>query len=244
MAAARFLVLAASILVGSVMPAAAQSTADLADIQRAVVQLGGDDRVDQALGAIAAQHVIKRQWRFNLLARTEPRWWQKALLPAVPRLVHMLGDDAGLEWIDQNGMTEQVTTPRKEASLALVGLERVAVVPLIAAMDSPRLARKSDEVLRRITGDRGPGEKTAAGWQAWWQANQDRPLPREHGQLPSVLLGLLLLAAAVTGVILLQRKLLAAKPAPTLSARPPVDAPPAPAPAAPPKGDQPAPSGQ
>jgi hypothetical protein len=244
MAAARSLVLAASFLVGSVTPAAAQSTADLADIQRAVVQLSGEDRVDQALGAIAAQHVIKRQWRFNLLARTEPRWWQKALLPAVPRLVHMLGDNAGLEWIDQNGMTEQVTTPRKEATLALVGLERVSIVPLIAAMDRPRLSRRADEVLRRITGDRGPADKTSASWQAWWQANQDRPLPREHGQLPSVFLGLVLLAAAVTGVIFLQRKLLAPRPGPTLSARPPVEAPPAPAAEAPPKTDQAAPSGQ
>ncbi len=137
MAPARSLVLAASILVGSVMPAAAQSTADIADIQRALIQLGGEDRVDQALGAIAAQHVIKRQWRFNLLARTELRWWQQALQRAVPKLVHMLGDDAGLEWIDQNGMTEQVTTPRKEATLALVGLERAAVPSLIAAMENP-----------------------------------------------------------------------------------------------------------
>jgi hypothetical protein len=242
MAPARSFVLAASILVGSVMPAAAQSSADLADIQRAIVQLGGDDRVDQALGAIAAQHVIKRQWRFNLLARTEPRWWQNALAPAVPRLVHMLGDDAGLEWIDQNGMTEQVTTPRKEATLALVGLERVAVVPLIASLEHPTLARKSDEVLRRITSDQGPGQATTAAWQAWWQANQNQPLPREHGKLPAVLLGLLLLAAAVAGVILLQRKLLASRP-PPLSIRAPVGAPPAPAPPAP-APDQAAPSGQ
>jgi hypothetical protein len=242
MAAARSLVLAASILVGSVMPAAAQSTADVADIQRAIVQLGGEDRVDQALGAIAAQHVIKRQWRFSLLARTQPRWWQNALAPAVPRLVHMLGDDAGLEWIDQNGMTEQVTTPRKEATLALVGLERASVIPLIVALENPALARKSDEVLRRITGDRGPPQATAAAWQAWWQANQGEPLPREHGRLLSVLLGLLLLAAAVAGIILLQRKLLAAKP-PPLSIHAPAEAP-APPPAAPPAPDQAAPSGQ
>jgi hypothetical protein len=242
MAPARSLVLAASILVASVMPAAAQSTADLADIQRSLVQLNGDDRVDQALGAIAAQHVIKRQWRFNLLARTEPRWWQKALAPGVPRLVHMLADDAGLEWIDQNGMTEQVTTPRKEATLTLVGLERVAVAPLIAALEQRRLARKADEVLRRISGHRGPAEKTAAAWQTWWQANQDAPLPREHGQLPSLALGVLLLALAVAAVILLQRKLLAQKPRPTLLARPLAEsaAPPPPeTPAAPPP-----PSGQ
>lgn len=239
MAPARSLVLAASILVGSVMPAAAQSTADLADIQRAIVQLNGEDRVDQTLGAIAAQHVIKRQWRFNLLARTKPRWWQEALAPAVPRLVHMLADDAGLEWIDQNGMTEQVTTPRKEATLALIGLERAAVVPLIAALNNPALARKSDEVLRQITAGQGPGQATAAAWQAWWQANQGRPLPREHGKLISLLLGLLLLAAAVAGVIMLQRKLLASRP-PRLSIRAgaPAPAPTSPAP------DQAAPSGQ
>jgi hypothetical protein len=242
MAPARSFVLAASILVGSVMPAAAQSTADIADIQRALIQLGGEDRVDQALGAIAAQHVIKRQWRFNLLARTELRWWQQALQRAVPRLVHMLGDDAGLEWIDQNGMTEQVTTPRKEATLALVGLERAAVPSLIAAMENPRLARKADEVLRRITKDRGPAEKTSAAWLGWWQANQDQPLPREHGQLLSVMLGLLLLTLAVAGIIFLQRKLLASKP-PPLSIRMPVAAPPAPPQGSPPS-DQPAPSGQ
>ena len=218
--AGRTLVLAASILVGSVTPAAAASSADVAGIQRALVQLAGEDRVDQALGAIAIQHLVKRQWRFNLLARTQLRWWQESLLPGVPRLVQMLEDDAGLEWVDQNGMTEQVTTPRKEATLALVSLERAAVDPLIAGMEDPRLTRKADQVLRRITGDRGPNERTAAGWRAWWQANQGQPLPREHGQLLAALLGLLLVAAAVAGVILLQRKLLATKP-PPLSIRPP-----------------------
>jgi hypothetical protein len=113
---------------------------------------------------------------------------------------------------------------------------------LIVALENPALARKSDEVLRRITGDRGPPQATAAAWQAWWQANQGEPLPREHGQLLSVLLGLLLLAAAVAGIILLQRKLLAAKP-PPLSIHAPAEAP-APPPAAPPVPDQAAPSGQ
>jgi hypothetical protein len=115
-------------------------------------------------------------------------------------------------------------------------------VPLIASLENPTLARKSDEVLRRITSDQGPGQATTAAWQAWWQANQNQPLPREHGKLPAVLLGLLLLAAAVAGVILLQRKLLASRP-PPLSIRAPVGAPPAPAPPAP-APDQPAPSGQ
>jgi hypothetical protein len=180
----------------------------------------------------------------NLLARTELRWWQLALAPGVPRLVQMLGDDAGLEWIDQNGMTEQVTTPRKEAALALLGLERASIPPLIAALEHRPLTRKADEVLRRITGDIGPAEKTQAAWLAWWQAHQDDPLPREHGRLPSLAMGLMLLVLAVAGVILLQRKLLAARPRPTLLARPAAEAPPAPAPPAKPSPDQAAPSGQ
>lgn len=215
------LVLAASIWVAGVAPAAAQSTADQADIERALSQLRSPDRVDQALGAIAAQHVIKRQWRFNLLGRTELRWWQQALQPGVFRLIEMLGDDAGLEWIEQNGMTEQITTPRKEAALTLVGLERAAIGPLVAALARPELARKSDEVLRRITGDRGPGERTQAAWQAWWQAREGAPLPRERGQLPRALLILVLLGGAVYGVFFLQRKLGDRRVRPGLSLRTP-----------------------
>jgi hypothetical protein len=209
MVAARPVLIASILLV--VRPAAAQSTADQGDVQRALVQLLGEDRVEKAAGAIAARHVIQRQWRFNLLARTELRWWQRELLPTVRPLVEMLADDAGLEWVNDSGATEQVTTPRKEATLALVGLERAAVEPLIAALARPELNRKADGVLRTITRG-GPPDSRLESWQGWWRAHQNEPLPRERGQLLFFVLILLLASAAVAGVFFLQRKLLATRP--------------------------------
>jgi hypothetical protein len=175
-----------------------------ADIRRAITSLQGEDRVQRTLGAIAVQHILKARWRFSLLDHTGLHWWQQALRPALPHLIDMLTDDAGLEWVDQNGMTEQVTTPRKEATLALIGMGRASVGPLIAALDRPGLTRKADQVLRRITSGGPPGSDRAS-WQRWWAAAENEPLPGEHGQLVKAALALLALTASVGWVIWRQR---------------------------------------
>jgi hypothetical protein len=198
------MLIASLLLVGSGR-ARAQSARVQADIQRAIADVQTDDRVQRALGAIAAQHVLKGRWRFSLLDRTELRWWQRALEPAIPHLIQMLADDSGLEWVDGQGMTEKVTTPRKEAALVLVGLERASVAPLIAALDRPDLTRKADQVLRQITGSGPPGSDRAS-WERWWQAHRGEPLPGEHGQLWKALLAMALLAAGITLVIWRQRR--------------------------------------
>jgi hypothetical protein len=202
-------VLVASFLLASAgTGAVAQSEPASSDIRRAITSLETDDRVQRALGAIAVQHVLKSRWRFSLLDHTDLRWWQVALQPAIPRLIAMLTDDAGLEWIDQNGMTEQVTTPRKEATLALVGLERASVAPLIAALARPELTRKADQVLRQITGD-GPPSADQKSWQSWWATRDRAALPGEQGQLWKAALAVLVLVAFVALVIWRQRRLTA-----------------------------------
>jgi hypothetical protein len=203
--AARF-VLVASCWLATSAPALAQSGRVQADIERALTDLQDQDRVQRALGAIAAQHVIKGRWRFSLLSHTDLTWWQRALAPAIPHLIAMLGDDSGLEWVDQNGMTEQTTTPRREAVLVLVGLERASVPPLIAALGQRDLTRKVDLVLRQITGGAGPPAADRAAWQSWWQAHQNQPLPREHGQLWKAALALVLLGGGVALIIWRQRR--------------------------------------
>ncbi len=183
------------------------SSADRADIQRGTTSLRSSDRAEKALGAIAIQHVIARQSRFSLLGHTDLRWWQRELQPAVPLMIDMLADDAGLEWIDPNGNTEKVTTPRKEATLALVQLERPAVEPLIAALDRPELAPRALRVLLQITGDRGVREPDAKAWRAWWGREQREALPRERGQLGSLATKLLLAVPVVALLIFLQERL-------------------------------------
>jgi hypothetical protein len=189
----------------AVAPAAAQAPRERSDVERIIAGVHDEDRVQRALGAVAVQHLVRGQWNFSLFGRTSPRWWQRELAPAVPRLVDMLGDERGLEWVDGNGNTERVTTPRKEATLALVALERAAVGPLIDVLDRPALARKADELLRRITAA-APVSADKPGWQRWWAEHQGRPLPRERGQLGNAALVALLIAGAVALVIWQQRK--------------------------------------
>ena len=173
--------LLASVLLGS-SPAQAQSGRVQADIERAITQLAGEDRVERALGAIAAQHVIQGRGASACWITPSLTWWQRSLQPAIPRLIDILADDSGLEWVDQ-GMTEQVTTPRKEAALALVGLERAAGGPLIAALDRSELTRKADQVLRQITGGAARPAPTGRAGSAGGRRTRAQPLPREHGQL-------------------------------------------------------------
>jgi hypothetical protein len=185
-------------------PAPAQSRADAEEIAQILGKLRDPELVTRTYGAVAAQHFARKQWGFALFTRASLRPWQRALAPAVAPLVEMLAEDAGLEWIDQNGNTEQTTTPRQEATRALLALERPAIEPLIAALDRPPLARKSDELLRRIVRG-GPAEHDRAGWERWWSAHRTQPLPNEHGQWWLVALGGLLLAAVATWVFRRQR---------------------------------------
>jgi hypothetical protein len=175
-----------------------------ADVDRILTNLADETTTNKTYGAIGARHFAASQRGFPLLSRHELRPWQRDLAPAVPRLVDMLEDDRGLEWVDDSGASQTVTTPRKEAEHALLALERASVEPLIAALERPALARKADALLRRIVRDGPPGADRAS-WQGWWSAHRDRPLPNEHGQLWLVLLALLGTAAAAALVVWWQR---------------------------------------
>src|SRR4051812_46309274 len=93
-------------------------------VDELLVKLRHEDRATRAMGAIGVRHLAAQRWGFALLTRTELRPWQRELAPAVPLLVELLEDDRGLEWIDQDGTSQSVTTPRREASMALLALER------------------------------------------------------------------------------------------------------------------------
>lgn len=187
-------------LVIAVTTAFAQSPTVRAEVERMVLDIQSGTRLQRTLGAIAVRHMVARQPSFTLFNRTTPRWWQQTLQPSVPRLVLMLRDRSGLEWVDQNGVTEQTTTPGQEARLALLALERPAVAPLIEVLDRPDVAKKAAEVLRQLT-QGGPATDDKASWQSWWSDHQQRPLPNERGRWWQVLLALLLLGAGVTLVI-------------------------------------------
>jgi hypothetical protein len=175
-----------------------------ADVDRILTNLAGETATNRTYGAIGARHFAAAQRGFSLLSRHELRPWQRDLQSGIPRLVDMLEDDRGLEWVDDSGASSTVTTPRKEAELALVALERASVEPLIAALDRPALARKADAVLRRIVRGGPPGADRAS-WQQWWAAHHEQPLPNEGGQLGIVALGVLGTAAAAALVVWLQR---------------------------------------
>jgi hypothetical protein len=174
------------------------------DVDRILTNLADDAATNRAYGAIGARHFAASQRGFSLLSHHELRPWQQALSTGIPRLVDMLEDDRGLEWVDDNGASQTVTTPRKEAERALLALERASVEPLIAALDRPALAHKADDLLRRIVRGGPPG--TGRGtWQQWWAAHRDRPLPNERGQLGVVILSVLGTAAAAGVVFWRQR---------------------------------------
>jgi hypothetical protein len=199
MAAARLVAVAA---VALACPRPARAAREVDDL---LAKLRDDDRATRTMGAIGVRHRAARSWGLAMLSRTELRPWQHDLAPAAPLLVQMLEDDRGLEWIDQDGNSQSVTTPRREATMALLALERPAVEPLIQALGQPVLAHKADEVLRRLT--RGsPAGHDAAAWQTWWSAHRHRPLPNERGHLLLVALGLSALAIATAIVFRRQRR--------------------------------------
>ena len=209
MVARKTIVVMMLVLAGAA-PAAAQQAPAPGDVEQILAKLGDPDLVERTYGALALQHFARRQWGFTLLSHAEERPWQRALAPGMRALVDLLGEDGGLEWIDQNGMTEKTTTPRQEATRALLALERASVAPLIEALDRPPLARKADDLLRRIARG-GPPEHHRAGWQSWWNHHQRQPLPNERGQWWLVALGALLLAGVAALVFRRQR---AERPAP------------------------------
>jgi len=170
-----------TILLGVAAPAWAQPRTPVGDIEQILVKTADEDPVERTYGALAVQHFARKQWGFTLFSHAEQRPWQRVLAPAARQLVEMLAEDGGLEWIDQNGMTEKTTTPRQEAARALLALERAAVEPLLAALDRPPLARKAEELLRQIVRGGPPGHDRAA-WQGWWSEHQHQPLPNERGQ--------------------------------------------------------------
>jgi LPXTG-motif cell wall-anchored protein len=192
------------VVLGQVAGAAAQPAAPASEIDQILAKLADADLVERTYGALAIEHFARKQWGFSLFSQAGLRPWQRALVPATGPLVELLSHDAGLEWIDQNGMTEKTTTPRQEATRALLALERVSVEPLLAALERPPLTRKADEVLRRIVRG-GPAGHDQAAWGAWWAQHRQRPLPNEHGQWWLLALGGLLLAATAALVFRKQR---------------------------------------
>jgi hypothetical protein len=175
------------------------------DIAEIASHLDDDDMVEKTYGALGAQHYARRHSGFNLFSVTELRDWQRDIGPLIPRIVALLGEGENLEWVDiASGNGKQITTPRKEAGLALQALERASIEPLIAVLDSAPLAPHADQVLRQITGGGPPGHDRSA-WRGWWDGHRSAPLRNERGQwwLPAIFLGLL--AAAVGVVVRLQR---------------------------------------
>lgn len=206
MAAARWLPGTIAWLLVALPVAAPQDAAAKSEVATIKEQLGSEDRVTRVYGAIAARHFARREWGFNLLNRPALQDWQRALAPAVGLLIDLLGDEAGLEWIDENGNSEQVTSPSREATQALLALERASIGPLIAALDRAELAGKADGILRQLTRG-GPPEKTRAAWQRWWSQNEREALPNERGQFWLIVGGLLLLGAGVALVIWRQNRI-------------------------------------
>jgi hypothetical protein len=185
----------------SLRRAEARPTGDLGEI---ATKLDDDDMVEKTYGALGAQHYARRHWGFNLFSDTDLRDWQREIGPLVPKIVDLLAEGENLEWVDTAGNSKQVTTPRKEAGLALLALERAAVEPLLGALDRPKLAPHADEVLRRIVHG-GPAEHDRPGWQRWWAAHQGQPLQNERGQwwLPTIFI--VLMAGAIALVLRAQR---------------------------------------
>jgi hypothetical protein len=192
------------LMLGAVAKAGAQPSTPVSDIEQILVKMADEDLVERTYGALALQHFAKKQWGFSLFSHAELRPWQRVLAPAARQLVELLAEDGGLEWIDQNGMTEKTTTPRQEASRALLALERGSIEPLLAALDRPPLARKADDLLRQIVRG-GPAQHDRAAWQSWWNQHQDQPLHNERGQWWLVGLGGLALAGIGTLVFRRQR---------------------------------------
>jgi len=188
---------------GVVAQAVAQPRTPVSDIEQILIKLADEDLVERTYGALALQHFAKKQWGFSLFSRAEQRPWQRVLAPAAKQLVEMLAEEGGLEWIDQNGMTQKTTTPRQEAARALLALERGSVEPLIAALDRPPLTRKADDLLRQIVRG-GPAQHDRASWQAWWNQHQGQPLHNERGQwwLPA----LAVLALGGVGALVFRRQ--------------------------------------
>jgi hypothetical protein len=176
--------------------AQARPSGEIAEIAS---KLDDDDTVEKAYGAMGAQHYARQQWGFTLFDHPALHDWQLAIAPVIPRIVDLLAIGEDLEWTDTNGNSkQQVTSPRREATRALVALERASVDPLLAALDRPAVAAPAEAALRQIVRG-GPPEHDRASWQRWWDAHRSEPLHNERGQwwLPAIFLALLGGAVAV-----------------------------------------------
>jgi hypothetical protein len=195
-------VFALTLLASMPLRAVAKPSGEIAEIAN---KLDDDDTVEKTYAVLSAQHYARRHWGFQFFSDTELRDWQLNLAPLIPRIVDLLAEGESLEWIDTaTGNRNQITTPRKEAGLALQAFERASIEPLLGALDRPNLAPHADEVLRRIVRG-GPPEHDRAAWQRWWEAHRKEPLHNERGQwwLPTIFL--VLVAGAVAVVLRLQR---------------------------------------
>jgi hypothetical protein len=184
------LLLSVTLLVSMPLRAVARPRGEIAEI---ATKLDDDDTVEKTYGALGAQHYARYNWGFHLFSSTELRDWQLNLAPLVPKIVDLLGEGENLEWIDTaTGNQKQITTPRKEAGMALLAIERASVEPLLAALDRPELAPHAAEVLRRIVRGGPPGHDRAS-WRSWWDAHRNEPLHNERGQwwLPAIFLALI-----------------------------------------------------
>lgn len=170
-------------------------------IQEILAQLRSDDRAERAYGAMAVQRVARERWGFSLWTRTDLRPWQRQIAPVVSPLIAVLEDDSALQWLSAEGatMVENATTPRREAALALLALERAAVEPLIDALAGPRAAAAA-EVLRRLI-EGGPPTADTAAWRRFWAENRHRPLRNEAGRWPLVAALVLATATAIALVL-------------------------------------------
>jgi LPXTG-motif cell wall-anchored protein len=196
------ILLSLTLLVWMPLRAEARPTGDIAEIAS---KLDDDDTVEKTYAALSAQHYARRHWGFQFFSHTELRDWQLNLAPLIPKIVELLAEGEKLEWVDATtGNQTQVTTPRKEAGLALLAIERASVEPLLAALDSPKVAPHADEVLRRIVRG-GPPEHDHASWRRWWDAHRTEPLHNERGQWWLLALGLVALGGVGTLVFRRQR---------------------------------------
>jgi hypothetical protein len=195
------LLLLTFLVVGPPLRALARPSGEIAEL---ATKLDDDDMVEKTYGALGAQHYARQHWGFSFFSHTELRDWQLTIAPLVPRIVDLLAEGENLEWVDTNGNSKQITTPRKEASMALRALERASIEPLLAALERPKLAAPADQVLRDIVRG-GPPEHDRAAWQRWWDAHRGEPLHNERGQwwLPTIFLALI--AGAVALVLRVQR---------------------------------------
>lgn len=162
-------------------------------------KLDAEDRITCAYAAMSVVRIARENWGTALLGSVELRPWQGDIAPLVPRLVALLEDDETLQWTSNDDTPLSETSLRKEATKALLAVERASVVPLIVALDGPA-AKQADQVLRQLVKG-GPPGPTRAAWERWWRDNGTHPLTNEHGNL-ALMLALVAASALAVGLVI------------------------------------------